>query len=138
VWVAAHDGRDPDHLRCADVLRGQRGDLAATAPVVAETPWFVEDRHGPAGKATFPRLITRRAIGVIDLTADINPTRRTVFVREGKGGRDQIVPLGERAACWVGRYLTDIRPRLLLRGDLTEAALFVTRDGNQSGTCQGR
>jgi len=73
----------------------------------------------------------RELIGLA--VADINLTRRTVFVREGKGARDRIVPLGERATCWVSRYLTDTRPRLLLRGDVNEPALFLTRDGTGIG-----
>lgn len=69
VWVAAHDERDPDHQRCAGVLRDHRGELAAPATVVAETAWFIEDRHGPAAEARFLRLIPSRAVDVIDLTA---------------------------------------------------------------------
>lgn len=60
--------------------------------------------------------------------ADVNLGKRTLFVREGKGARDRLVPLGERATRWIGRYLIDARPTLL--GDqLAEPALFVTRDG---------
>ena len=60
--------------------------------------------------------------------ADINLTKRTLFVAEGKGARDRIVPLGERCTVWVVRYLTDTRPALLA-SDLNEPALFLTRDG---------
>jgi integrase/recombinase XerD len=31
-------------------------------------------------------------------------------VREGKGGRDRVVPLGARAAAWLERYLEEVRP----------------------------
>ena len=43
---------------------------------------------------------------------DVDVTRELVFVREGKGGRDRVVPLGSRAAAWVERYLTEARPEL--------------------------
>jgi integrase/recombinase XerD len=46
-----------------------------------------------------------------------------VFVREGKGRKDRVVPLGARAAAWLDRYLTEARPRLL--GQAREE-LFVT------------
>jgi integrase/recombinase XerD len=60
--------------------------------------------------------------------ADVNLTKRSLFIREGKGARDRIVPLGERATVWVTKYLLDARPGLL--GDqLNESALFVTNDG---------
>jgi len=49
-----------------------------------------------------------------------------VFVREGKGRKDRVVPLGERAAAWLEKYLLEARPQLL-PGE-TEA-LFVTDYG---------
>jgi integrase/recombinase XerD len=62
--------------------------------------------------------------------ADVNLAKRAVFVREGKGARDRLVPLGERATAWVGRYLIDVRPTLA--GDRAdEPSLFVTRDGTK-------
>ncbi len=54
---------------------------------------------------------------------DADLARLTLFVHEGKGGRDRVVPLGARAAAWLDRYLVDARPRLL--GAASEA-LFVT------------
>lgn len=61
---------------------------------------------------------------------DANLTKRTLFVREGKGAKDRIVPLGERATTWISRYLIDART-MLLHNDLAEPALFVTRTGNR-------
>ena len=43
----------------------------------------------------------------------------------GKGSKERLVPLGEEALAWIGRYLAEARPRLL--GARTAAALFVTR-----------
>jgi integrase/recombinase XerD len=57
---------------------------------------------------------------------DVDVTRELVFVREGKGGRDRVVPLGARAAAWVERYLAEVRPELAA-GE-TEY-LFVTDHG---------
>ncbi len=45
----------------------------------------------------------------------------------GKGGRERLVPLGEEAAAWLERFLTEARPELL-RGRPCEA-LFPTRRG---------
>lgn len=44
---------------------------------------------------------------------DIDLTRRLVFVREGKGRKDRVVPLGERACAWLEKYLVEARPQLL-------------------------
>lgn len=54
---------------------------------------------------------------------DADLARLVVFVREGKGRRDRTVPLGERAALWLDKYLIESRPRLL--GAASEV-LFVT------------
>ena len=57
---------------------------------------------------------------------DVDLNRRLVFVREGKGRRDRVVPLGERAAAWLDKYLAEARPQLLA-GECE--ALFVTDYG---------
>ncbi len=54
---------------------------------------------------------------------DADLVRLTLFVREGKGRRDRMAPIGARAGAWLDRYLVDARPRLL--GHATEA-LFVS------------
>jgi integrase/recombinase XerD len=57
---------------------------------------------------------------------DVDLTRRLVMVREGKGKRDRVVPIGERAAAWVDKYLQEARPQLLI-ADVE--ALFLTDYG---------
>lgn len=58
---------------------------------------------------------------------DIDLNRRLVFVRAGKGAKDRVVPLGERAAAWIDRYLIEARPQLLAA---ETDALFVTDYGD--------
>jgi integrase/recombinase XerD len=48
-------------------------------------------------------------------------------VRQGKGAKDRVVPIGERAVAWVAKHLAD--GRLLLVPDPTCAALFVSGTG---------
>lgn len=57
---------------------------------------------------------------------DVDITRRLVFVREGKGRRDRVVPIGARACAWLDKYLTEARPQLLAAD---HEALFVTDYG---------
>jgi integrase/recombinase XerD len=45
----------------------------------------------------------------------------------GKGSKERLVPLGEEALAWIGRYLTEARPELL--GGKAADALFVTTRG---------
>jgi len=57
---------------------------------------------------------------------DIDLNRGVLWVRHGKGRRERVVPLGERAIAWLDKYLIESRPQLL--ADDT-AALFLTDYG---------
>ncbi len=57
---------------------------------------------------------------------DIDLKRGVLWVRHGKGNRERVVPLGERAIAWLDKYLIEARPQLLT--DDT-AALFLTDYG---------
>jgi integrase/recombinase XerD len=59
--------------------------------------------------------------------ADFNPERRTFHVRQGKGHKDRMLPVGERAVQWIEKYLVEVRPRLCL--DTRTQALFLTGYG---------
>jgi integrase/recombinase XerD len=59
--------------------------------------------------------------------ADLNPERRTLHVRLGKGKKDRMTPVGVRAIQWIERYLKEVRPRLCL--DTRTQALFLTGYG---------
>ncbi|HEY7747567.1 MAG TPA: tyrosine-type recombinase/integrase [Aestuariivirgaceae bacterium] len=43
---------------------------------------------------------------------DLDLETGVVFIRFGKGGRSRYVPVGRRAAYWVRRYLSEVRPLL--------------------------
>jgi integrase/recombinase XerD len=58
---------------------------------------------------------------------DLDRDRGVVAIREGKGRRDRVVPVGERALSWLDRYLTDVRPAHLLRPE--ENSVFLTSVG---------
>ena len=58
---------------------------------------------------------------------DVSPERGTVTVRQGKGNKDRVVPLGPRAAGWVERYVREVRGRLLI--DTRTPELFLTGYG---------
>lgn len=58
---------------------------------------------------------------------DVNTERGTVTVRQGKGRKDRVVPIGARAAAWVTRYVREVRSRLLL--DTRTPELFLTGYG---------
>lgn len=57
---------------------------------------------------------------------DADCMRGVLWVRHGKGGRQRVVPLGERAAAWLAKYLSEARVELVA-GDTQ--ALLVTDYG---------
>ncbi len=61
--------------------------------------------------------------------SDVDPERGTLMIREGKGRRDRMVPVGERALAWIERYTRDVRPELMVPPD--PGALFLTTLGEQ-------
>jgi integrase/recombinase XerD len=48
-------------------------------------------------------------------------------VRQGKGKKDRMIPIGERAIRWIDRYVTEVRPGLVLEPD--EVTLFLSNLG---------
>ena len=74
-------------------------------------------------------LRSAEAVG-LDL-GDVDFEQELVHVRQGKGAKDRVVPLGEEAALLVARYLRDGRPQLV-RG--AENALFVSARGRRLDT----
>jgi integrase/recombinase XerD len=58
---------------------------------------------------------------------DFDRERGTVMIRQGKGKKDRMIPIGERALRWIDRYQTQVRPELVVeRGNAT---LFLTQTG---------
>src|SRR5262249_31346340 len=49
----------------------------------------------------------------------------------GKGKKDRMLPLGERAAQWIGRYVDKVRPTLALEPD--DGTLFLNYEGLSFG-----
>ena len=58
---------------------------------------------------------------------DLDLERGTVLVREGKGGKDRIVPIGDRAVAWMQKYLSDVRP--WFAPDPDSMMVFITHRG---------
>jgi integrase/recombinase XerD len=58
---------------------------------------------------------------------DIDAERGTVMIRQGKGKKDRMVPIGDRAIAWIEKYRDDVRPELATGAD--EGTLFLTQLG---------
>ncbi len=60
---------------------------------------------------------------------DYDPHTRTLIVRKGKNGKSRMLPVGERAAAWLTRYLAESRP--LFHHLPNETALFLSGYGTR-------
>ncbi|MCP3884392.1 MAG: tyrosine-type recombinase/integrase, partial [Propionibacteriaceae bacterium] len=59
---------------------------------------------------------------------DLDADRKILIIRQGKGKKDRVVPIGDRAIRWLQKYMTDVRPTLMEQSE-PHPTLFVTRDG---------
>lgn len=57
---------------------------------------------------------------------DLDFAREILFVREGKGKKDRVIPIGARALAWVDKYLLEARPLFLVQA---ADALFISDYG---------
>jgi len=55
---------------------------------------------------------------------DLDPDRGTIIIRQGKGRKDRMVPIGERALMWIDRYLEEVRPSFVREPD--DQTIFLT------------
>jgi len=70
-----------------------------------------------------------RRMEVIGLTLfDLDVERGTIMVRQGKGKKDRMIPIGDRAVAWIEKYVTDVRPGLVVEPD--DGTLFLTNTGD--------
>ena len=58
---------------------------------------------------------------------DVDQRHGLITVREGKGKRDRVVPIGERALAWLDMYLNTLRPEIVTQPD--NGIVFLTSNG---------
>jgi integrase/recombinase XerD len=113
----------------------QRLPRAVLSAGEAERVLAMPDLRDPLGlrdRAILETLYSTgmRRMELITLTPpDLDPERGVVLVREGKGRKDRVVPIGERALAWIAKYLLEVRPLLVLPPD--RGTLFLTRRGRR-------
>jgi integrase/recombinase XerD len=69
----------------------------------------------------------RRGEAVVLRVDDVDLNHGTAFVRLGKGGKDRVVPVGERACRWIERYVFEVRPAYM--EDVDDGTLFLAKHG---------
>ncbi len=58
---------------------------------------------------------------------DLDLERATATIRLGKGKKDRFIPLGDRAAAWIAKYIADSRPKLVSEPD--DKTVFLSNAG---------
>jgi integrase/recombinase XerD len=58
---------------------------------------------------------------------DLDTDRSTLMIRLGKGKKDRVIPIGERALAWIDKYLRESRPQLQTGFD--DGTVFLTHMG---------
>jgi integrase/recombinase XerD len=58
---------------------------------------------------------------------DVDQKQGLITVREGKGKRDRVVPIGERALAWLDMYLNTLRPEIVRQPD--NGVIFLNSNG---------
>lgn len=135
-WLVRHNHLPTNPASDLDMPRTPRQSLpepleAHEVEAVLAQP-DVDDAQGLRDRAVLELLYStglRRAEAVKLTLFDIEPSRGIVRVRQGKGRKDRVVPIGERALAWVQRYLDEARPELA--ADTHEHALFLNRFGQR-------
>ena len=120
-------------------LAPRRARRLPDAPAAAEIERTLEALEGEGPLALRNRALVElvysaglrsaEAVG-LDL-GDVDFEQELVHIRRGKGGKERVVPLGEEAALWLGRYLRDARPELT-RG--ANDAFFLSARGRRLDT----
>ena len=59
---------------------------------------------------------------------DLSLSRKTLHVRKGKGGKDRLIPVGQRALNWIEHYLVNVRDQLIT--DMSCESLFLSDYGD--------
>jgi integrase/recombinase XerD len=58
---------------------------------------------------------------------DLDTERGTLTIRQGKGRKDRVIPIGERASAWVEKYVREVRPQLVVEPD--DHTVFLSNAG---------
>lgn len=133
-WLARERIIAVDPTAELELPRGERR-LPATilSPGEVEAVLALPDPRTPMGLRDRAILETLYVTGMRRLeltrlrTLDVDYARRVILIQRGKGGKDRIVPTGDRMLVWLAAYRDRARP-LFVEGE-EQTTLFVTPRG---------
>jgi len=103
----------------------------------AETVLGKADLNKPQGIRDRAMLETLYATGIRRMELnnlkvhDVDMTRGAVTIRQGKGRKDRMIPISERALAWINKYLREVRPSIVLEPD--GGIMFLRLSGKPIG-----
>jgi integrase/recombinase XerD len=101
------------------ILTAEEVERVLAVPDVS-TPWGLRDR-------TILEVLYATGVRRLELSRlcvdDVDWERQVLWVREGKGKKDRVLPLGERATSWLLRYTREGREQLACSAE--ERVLFL-------------
>jgi integrase/recombinase XerD len=116
------------------VLTAEEMERVLAQPDVRE-PLGVRDRA--IVETLYSTGIRRMEVAGLGLY-DLDRERRVLFVRQGKGKKDRVVPIGERAIFWIDKYERDVRPLFVVGDDEKKLFLSVTGGEMEPGAVSKR
>lgn len=89
--------------------------------------------HGDVGVRDRALIETLYSTGMRRMEAanlklyDVDMHNGSVMIRHGKGNKDRLIPIGERACAWISKYIEDVRPGYVVEPD--DGTLFLAEYG---------
>jgi integrase/recombinase XerD len=114
----------PKHLP-QQVLTAREADQVINQPEVGDVLGLRDRAMLEVLYSTGMRRSELAGLTVYDFDAE----RGTIMIRQGKGHKDRMVPIGERAIAWVQKYLDEARAELVVEPD--EGVLFIGQFGER-------
>ena len=105
------------------VLSDSEAETILAAPDL-RTPKGIRDRA--LLETLYSTGIRRSELGRLKLQ-DVDLERGTVIVRQGKGRKDRMIPIGARATSWLNRYVEEIRSTYVVEPD--DGTVFLSHWG---------
>lgn len=107
------------------ILSAQEAERVLDGPDV-DDPIGLRDRA--ILELLYATAIRRSEVVKLDL-GDVDCARGLLVVRQGKGKKDRLVPVGPRASAWLAAYVEMARPQLARAH--SEDTLFLSRSGRR-------
>jgi integrase/recombinase XerD len=109
--------------RLPSVLNSSEAELILQQPNVADA---VGIRDRAILETLYSTGMRRTELMKIKLP-EIDRENGLITIREGKGKKDRVVPIGERALTWLDKYLSEVRPQIVIEPD--DGTVFLTSNG---------